>query len=342
MCSSDLYSPELAEAERAFLAAKADLLLAEQKLARVERLGAIGAVATQEVEDARAEHARQATAVEGARSRVRVLGVGDDAIAALKTAADITASVRVLAPSAGTIINRAVNRGQNVDAGTELVVIADLSTVWVIADVYERDMTAVTRGASARVTTTALPGRTWTGRVTYVDPQVDPATRTLKARVEVTNPGLALKPGQLVDVALGVAAALFWGLTTLVIRATRLSQAPAEKTLAYQLAVSAALFWLMVWAVGEPWPQQVSTLSWVSLFFQTVVVAFASFLTWFWLMRHYPAAKLSSFTLVTPLAGLAFGVLLLGEPLTLRLVAAAAAVALGLVLINVQTSRRPS
>lgn len=149
-------------------------------------------------------------------------------------------------------------------------------------------------------------------------------------------------PRQWVGDALGVAAALLWGLTTLVIRATRLSQAPAEKTLAYQLAVSAALFWLMVWAVGEPWPQQVSTLSWASLFFQTVVVAFASFLTWFWLMRHYPAAKLSSFTLVTPLAGLAFGVLLLGEPLTLRLVAAAAAVALGLVLINVQTSRRLS
>ena len=96
------------------------------------------------------------------------------------------------------------------------------------------------------------------------------------------------------------------------------------------------------WGLGEPWPHHVSALSWVSMGFQTVVVAFASFLTWFWLMRHYPAAKLSSFTLVTPLAGLAFGVLLLGEPLTLRLVVAAAAVALGLVLINFQTSRRPS
>jgi drug/metabolite transporter (DMT)-like permease len=149
-------------------------------------------------------------------------------------------------------------------------------------------------------------------------------------------------PRQWVGDALGVAAAVFWGLTTLVIRATRLSQAPAEKTLAYQLAVSAVLFWLMAWGLGEPWPHHVSALSWVSMGFQTVVVAFASFLTWFWLMRHYPAAKLSSFTLVTPLAGLAFGVLLLGEPLTLRLVVAAGAVALGLVLINFQTSRRPS
>ena len=141
-------------------------------------------------------------------------------------------------------------------------------------------------------------------------------------------------PLQWLGDALGVGAAVFWGLTTLVIRGTRLSQAPAEKTLAYQLAVSGALFWIMAAAVGEAWPERVTTLTWMTMGFQTVVVAFASFLAWFWLMRHYPASRLSSFTLVTPLAGLAFGVLLLGEPLTTRLLAAASAVAVGLVLIN--------
>jgi drug/metabolite transporter (DMT)-like permease len=151
-----------------------------------------------------------------------------------------------------------------------------------------------------------------------------------------------LGPRVWVGDALGVAAAVFWALTTLVIRATRLGQAPAEKTLAYQLAVSAAMFWIMSWAVAEAWPQRISTLSWVSLAFQTVVVAFASFLTWFWLVRHYPAARLSSFTLVTPLAGLAFGVILLGEPLTARLLTAASAVAVGLLLINRPVRRRPS
>ena len=151
-----------------------------------------------------------------------------------------------------------------------------------------------------------------------------------------------LGPHVWVGDALGVAAAVFWALTTLVIRATRLGQAPAEKTLAYQLAVSAAMFWIMSWAAAEAWPQQISTLSWGSLAFQTVVVAFASFLTWFWLVRHYPAARLSSFTLVTPLAGLAFGVILLGEPLTARLLIAASAVAVGLLLINRPAIRRPS
>jgi drug/metabolite transporter (DMT)-like permease len=70
------------------------------------------------------------------------------------------------------------------------------------------------------------------------------------------------------------------------------------------------------------------------MFFQTVIVTFASYLAWFWLVRHYPATRISSFTLLTPMAGLAFGVLLLGEPLTARLLVAMAGVALGLLLIN--------
>jgi drug/metabolite transporter (DMT)-like permease len=71
-----------------------------------------------------------------------------------------------------------------------------------------------------------------------------------------------------------------------------------------------------------------------ALAFQVVVVTFASYLAWFWLMRHYPATRIASFTLLTPLAGLLFGVLLLGEPLTPRLVIGLAAVSAGLVLVN--------
>lgn len=134
--------------------------------------------------------------------------------------------------------------------------------------------------------------------------------------------------------ALGLAAALLWGGTTLAIRATRLSAAVPEKTLAYQLVVSALLLGVAAVALGEAWPQRVGAVAAGALAFQIVVVTFASYLVWFWLVRHYPATRISAFTLLTPVSGLAAGVVLLGEPLTARLGAALAAVVLGLVLVN--------
>jgi RND family efflux transporter MFP subunit len=198
----EIYSPELAEAERAYLTARADLELADQRRLRTEKLGGIGAVSQQEVEDARAEYARRTNAMESERARLRLLGLAPSAITALVSAADIAAVVRVPAPSAGVVIKRAVNRGQNVDASMELMTIADLSTVWAIAEVYERDMARVHVGSEADVTSAALPGRSWTGRVTYLDPEIAPDTRTLHARVEVANPNHALALGMLVEVAM--------------------------------------------------------------------------------------------------------------------------------------------
>jgi drug/metabolite transporter (DMT)-like permease len=135
---------------------------------------------------------------------------------------------------------------------------------------------------------------------------------------------------------LGFAGAVFWGLTTLLIRASRLASASPEKTLAYQLGVSALLLAGAAAAVGERLPnwQQITAMPLAALLFQTVVITFASYLAWFWLVRHYAATRLAAFTLLTPITGLAFGVLLLGEPLTARLLFAVAAVGLGLWLIN--------
>jgi drug/metabolite transporter (DMT)-like permease len=134
--------------------------------------------------------------------------------------------------------------------------------------------------------------------------------------------------------ALGVAGAVLWGATTLVIRATRLSHAAAEKTLFYQLAVSGVVMAIAAGLVGEPVPVRLSAWPLISIVFQTVIVCFASYLLWFWLIRHYPATQLSSFTLLTPVFGLMGGVLLLGEPMTLRLLVALAAVAGGIALVN--------
>jgi drug/metabolite transporter (DMT)-like permease len=142
--------------------------------------------------------------------------------------------------------------------------------------------------------------------------------------------------------ALGVAAALLWGGTTLTIRASRLASAAPEQTLFYQLVVSGVLLTAASLALGERWPP-LGSLGWQPLglmAFQTVVVTFASYLLWFWLVRHYPATQVSSFTLLTPLFGLLAGVLLLGEPLTLRLAVACGAVVLGIALVNRPPRRR--
>ncbi len=147
-------------------------------------------------------------------------------------------------------------------------------------------------------------------------------------------PSASAGPRQLLGDSLGVAAALLWGATTLTIRATALTNAPAEKTLLYQLAVSGVLLALAAGLAGERWPAQVGALAWSSLAFQTVIVTFASYLLWFWLVRHYPATRIAAFTLLTPLAGLMAGVGLLGEPLTLRLVVALLAVVVGITLVS--------
>ena len=139
---------------------------------------------------------------------------------------------------------------------------------------------------------------------------------------------------QLLGDALGVLAGVLWGATTLAIRGSKLSGADAEKTLLYQLAVSGVLLFIAALAAGSPLPARLSMLVWASLGFQVLIVTFASYLVWFWLIRSYPATKLSSFTLLTPVFGLLMGAVLLGEPITVRLVLALAAVALGIVLVN--------
>ena len=144
----------------------------------------------------------------------------------------------------------------------------------------------------------------------------------------------AAGPHQLLGDALGVVAGVLWGATTLAIRGSALSSASAEKTLWYQLAISAVLLIGAALAVGTPLPVSLSPLAWSAMFFQVVIVTFISYLVWFWLIRHYPATRLASFTLLTPVFGLVLGALLLNEPITTRLVVALAAVAAGIVLVN--------
>jgi drug/metabolite transporter (DMT)-like permease len=143
----------------------------------------------------------------------------------------------------------------------------------------------------------------------------------------------ATAPDQWLGDLLSIAAGLLWGLTTLLVRATTLSSASAERTLFYQVAVSAPILLAGSWISGEAIPA-FDGIAIASMLFQSVIVAFASFLVWFWLIRHYPATRVSAFTFLTPVFGLAFGAALLGEQISVQLILALGGVAVGIWLVN--------
>lgn len=199
-----LVSTDLADAQMKYLSARAMLAADHQKLIRTEKLVALGAASRQELEEIGAVHAAHETEVAAARQRLLLLGLSSQQVAALRTADEIVSEVTVPAPGAGTVTARAVNPGQVVSAGQELFVIADLSVVWIIADLYERDFAMVSVGSAATVTAPATPPVR--GRVAYIDPRVDPAARTAKVRVEVANATGALRLGMFVSVSFTVPA----------------------------------------------------------------------------------------------------------------------------------------
>ncbi|CAN7567009.1 DMT family transporter [Caballeronia sp. LjRoot29] len=140
--------------------------------------------------------------------------------------------------------------------------------------------------------------------------------------------------------ALGVLGGVFWAATTVVIRASPLARASASKTLFYQLGVSAIVLLALAFALGQTHVSTITLTAVASLAYQAIVVAFLSYLTWFWLLTRYMASRLSVFSFLTPIFGVAFGVLLLGESLTTRFMVASALVVTGIALVNAPAGRR--
>ncbi|WP_019142327.1 DMT family transporter [Noviherbaspirillum massiliense] len=139
---------------------------------------------------------------------------------------------------------------------------------------------------------------------------------------------------------LGVLGGLFWAATTVLIRGSALSEAPPTTTLLYQLGTGGLIMLAVAAAIGQASDIVMTRAVWISLFFQAVLVAFFSFLVWFWMLRRYLASRLSVFSFLTPLFGVGFGVLLLHDPIDARFAAGAALVMLGVVMVNVRLGRK--
>jgi cobalt-zinc-cadmium efflux system membrane fusion protein len=202
-----VFSDELAMAQSRYLSAQAELEEHHKHHMRTARLIEIGAASREEFEQATSVLKKAEAEAAAQRQRLLLLGLTPQRVAALRGPAQVSSEVSLPAPTGGTVISRAANPGEVVEANKEIMRVADLSNVWVVGQVFERDLARVRTGSGASVSSEAYPGRVWRGRVTYVDPQLDPSTRTAQVRVEVANPGQALKLGMFVNVGFGALGA---------------------------------------------------------------------------------------------------------------------------------------
>jgi RND family efflux transporter MFP subunit len=200
-------SDELAEAQSKYLAARAELEEHEKHHRRTTELVELGAASREELEQATTMMKKAESEVASQRQKLLLLGLTPQRVEALRSTSQVSSEVSLPAPVAGTVISRSVNPGEVVEANKELMRVADLSTVWVVAQVYEKDLARVRTGSGASVTSDAYPSRIFRGRVTFVDPQIEQTTRTAQVRVELANPGQALKLGMYVNVAFGATGA---------------------------------------------------------------------------------------------------------------------------------------
>lgn len=191
-------SSESGEARGAYAQAQSELALAASNLDRIRGLVAGGSLARKEEIRARADYEKARAALNTAAARLNALG--------LAAGSGGTGTLAVTAPFSGTVVEKAVVLGEYTQAYQALFSIADLSSLWIQANLYERDLGRVGVGSPASVSVAAFPDRKFAGKVTYVSSTLDRETRTAKARIEVANPDGLLKPGMFATIAVATPA----------------------------------------------------------------------------------------------------------------------------------------
>jgi len=192
-------SKDLAEAQTAFVGFEAEFDVEHKKLERTQELVRIGAASREELERVEADHRVHAAHVQEARQKLLLLGLDEEQIGRLSAGQQVSTYISVPSPIDGIVTARSVNLGQVVGLGQDLFTVTDLSSVWIEGNLLEDDFGTVRAGSQATITTPAYVGRIYRGAADYIEPRVDPQTRTAKVRVTVENPGLALRMGMYVD-----------------------------------------------------------------------------------------------------------------------------------------------
>jgi cobalt-zinc-cadmium efflux system membrane fusion protein len=206
-------SPDLGSASSEFIKARADLTLAQRANELAQQLWAAKAMARKDVQRAEDEYVKAKTDLRRTRERLLSLSVPEAELDRPLDALHVRSQFNLTAPIGGTVVERNVTLGQIVggDPAQRLYVVADLTQLWVTADIYEKDLPLIHPGEEVRVHAAPWPQERFQGRIDYVGDTVDPTTRTVKVRLTVDNRRLLLKPEMFVT------ASIHTGGTTVVL-----------------------------------------------------------------------------------------------------------------------------
>ncbi|MFH1748275.1 MAG: efflux RND transporter periplasmic adaptor subunit [Planctomycetota bacterium] len=181
----EIYSPELLSAQEEYLQALRAVAISRDSQTTVSRRS------SEQV-------------LHSARRKLELLGVTDAQVKAIELSGEPQTHLVVYAPIGGTIVEKHVMEGKYIKTGDALYTIADLTQLWLLVDLYEADLPWVKPFQEVRVMTRSLPGEVFTGEIVFIDPRVDPQTRTVALRIQVDNPALRLKPDMWVTAQIDV------------------------------------------------------------------------------------------------------------------------------------------
>ena len=187
-------SPELGRAQSEYLTAKAKLLVAEKAYARAKTLVEGKVIGTGEFQRREGEYFSAKAEAQAAENQIHLLGMTEREVANLGGENSIRSQAAITASLSGTVIERHITIGEVVEPAKALFTIADLTMLWGIADLPEKDLSKIRKGFTAEVLVTAYPQDRFRGKITYLSDTIDPSSRTLKVRIEVDNSKGRLKP----------------------------------------------------------------------------------------------------------------------------------------------------
>ncbi|MBV6431215.1 MAG: Cobalt-zinc-cadmium resistance protein CzcB [Bryobacteraceae bacterium] len=197
-----IHSTQLADEQSSYLKARSQKRLAERAVGRAKLLLEAGVIGEAELQRREAEVAQAAVDLSSSRDQLRVLGMSEEALSKLETSPSISSFSQVLASIEGTVLERKATIGQVMQAAEIVCVLADLSNVWLVADVPEQAAGTVDIGKTVEAEIPALPGVTVRGKLTFVSATVNPETRTVRIRMDLKNPHRRFKPAMLATVML--------------------------------------------------------------------------------------------------------------------------------------------
>lgn len=197
-----LNSVGLSDAQLDFLKALSQKMVAERAVMRAEQLLKADVIGAAELQRREAELSQATAELAASRDELELLGMPEDAIADLESTRNIRSISRIVSSSDGTVLDRHVTIGQVIQPAETVFEIADLSHVWLVADVPEQIAGSIVVGMSVDAQVAALPNEHFTGTLSFVSATVNPETRTVRARMEIDNPNRQLKPAMLATMVL--------------------------------------------------------------------------------------------------------------------------------------------